>query len=136
MDAIKRTGRVSRFKSYNDAEIFAIAQRMMCKEKAYLNPGLTMETMAAHIGVHRNSFSRAVNHYTGVSFPTWLATLRMAEADRLLHEEKDKPTVSSIVSRAGFSSRTSYYRAVQKVAGLPALLLKGLKLNKKQINND
>lgn len=136
MDEAKNRGRTLRFKPLSDAEIFAVAQRMMCKEKAYLAPRLTMETMAAHIGVHRNSFSRAVNHYTGVSFPTWLATLRMAEADRLLHEEKDKPTVSSIVSRAGFSSRTSYYRAVQKVAGLPASLLKGLKLNKKQINND
>lgn len=99
-----------------DREIFAAMERMMRDEKLYLDSGLTIETAADRLGVHRNSLSRAVNHYAGMGFPLWLGSFRVEEAGRLA-AEGGKPRVEELAMRAGFASRASFYRTFRKING-------------------
>lgn len=113
MDQVETSNRASRFRPLSDREIFNEAERLMKQEKRYLDRSLTMETLAAEIEVHRNSFSRAVNLFAGTSFSDWLASYRVSEAERLAATEKQP--LEKLALRAGFPSRTSFYRAFRKI---------------------
>lgn len=99
----------------------------MREEKVYLNPLLTMESLADHIRVHRNLLSRAVNVHAGESFSQWLNRYRIEEAERLAARAAGgKLSMESLAKQVGFSNHTSFYRAVRKLLGTtPSAAFKG-----------
>ncbi|WP_295940657.1 helix-turn-helix domain-containing protein [uncultured Alistipes sp.] len=95
-----------------EEEIFVLARQKMECEKRYLDPALTMESLAAEMCMHRNKLSHAVNKFAGVSFPTWLSCYRVEEVERLasLPENRGR-RLSDIAYDAGFADHASFYRA-------------------------
>lgn len=120
MSKSRNSGRPSRFISMSDREIFSEAQRLMKQEKRYLDPSLIMETLAAEMGVHRNNLSRAVNRFAGTHFNEWLGAYRLDEVDRLAAADPQE-TLTRLAKRAGFPSRSSFYRMFIKIRHTPPL---------------
>ena len=104
--------------SMDDAEIFRTVEEMMCEEKVFLDPNLTMDALADKMGVHRNSLSRSINRYTHKNFASYLARYRVQEAERLVTSSAgSKIKLSELALKAGFSSHTPFYRAVRAIRG-------------------
>jgi AraC-type DNA-binding domain-containing proteins len=113
MGKVENSGRAFRFRPLSDREIFDEAGRLMTQEKRYLDRSLNMEILAAEMEVHRNALSRAVNTFAKTSFSDWLASYRIAEAERLI--VSGKQSLEKLALHAGFPNRTSFYRAFRKI---------------------
>ena len=109
----------ARRKAYNclgRQETFRLAQHIVQDQKRYLEPYLTLETLAEELNVHRNILSAAVNHYAGVIFPVWIATYRIAEVERLASlPENSRASIETLALKAGFANRTSFYRVYRSI---------------------
>ena len=113
-----------------DEQLFAMVEHAIRHEKGYLDKDLNREILAERMGIHRNSLSRVVNRFTGVNFPTYVASLRLAEVKRLVHTKKHSK-VTELAAEAGFASRMAFYRAAKKVADVSAsLFIKTEKANR------
>lgn len=100
----------------DDAKLFRTVEAMMRVDKVFLDPNLTMESLADRIGVHRNSLSRAVNRHAGENFASYLDRYRVEEAERLAVRSADgKVNMTELALQAGFSSHTPFYRAVRAI---------------------
>lgn len=110
----------------DEKELFVRALDKIENSRYFLNPYLTMESLADELNVHRNALSAAVNHYAGRTFPQWLAEYRIGELERLsfMAENQDR-SLEELALHAGFSNRASFYRVFRKVKnGSPLAILR------------
>ncbi|WP_157554577.1 GlxA family transcriptional regulator [Nocardia crassostreae] len=68
----------------------------------HLHEGLTVDRLAAHAAMSRRTFTRHFRNTVGTTATLWIATQRIALAQRLL-ETTDQP-VERIAARCGFGS--------------------------------
>lgn len=125
----KASGGRRSFALLSEEEIFALALKIVDNEKRFLNPCMTMESLAEELNVHRNALSAAVNRFAGMSFPSWVASYRIAEVERLwaLPENRDR-TLASLAMMSGFSNRKSFHRVYMALRhGKPSETLPGRK---------
>lgn len=107
-----------RYLSLSDKEILKRAERLMTKEKRYLDPYLTLDALAAEIQISRNVLSRVINTLTGSHFHEWLWRYRIGETRRLVGQKNgDKLSVNEMARLSGFSNRTSFFRVCRKMTG-------------------
>ena len=106
------------YASMTDVQLFAIARQKVEDEKYYLDPYLTLETLAGEINVSRNALSAAVNRYAGMIFPVWIANYRIAEVERLAElPENQRANIATLARQAGFANRTNFYRVYRAIRG-------------------
>ena len=87
-------------------------------ERLYRDPELTLDRVAERIGVGRTYLSQLINERRGSTFPEVLAEYRVAEARRLLGDQRlDQLTVEAIGERAGFQSKSAFYSAFKRLEG-------------------
>lgn len=103
----------------DSVEIYRLAEDKMQVEKRYLDPYLTMESLAMELNVHRNALSAAVNRYAKTSFTLWLTSYRVAEVERLATaKENQGVSLEKLSQLAGFANRTSFYRGFKNIRGV------------------
>ncbi len=87
------------------------------ESRSYLKEGITLEQMARELGVSRNKLSALINGSEGVNFNTFVNTLRIGEAERLI---KDNPNLalSEIAIMVGYSEPANFSRQFKKVKGV------------------
>lgn len=87
------------------------------KEKAFLQPGLSLQQIAADTGYTRNQISYALNHALGQTFYRFLGRARVRYA--LNHPDRFRPlSITSLAQALGFRSVTGLYRSFHDVTGL------------------
>lgn len=120
--------------SMDEAEVFRTVNRMMRRDRVFLDPWLTVESLAVRIGVHRNVVSHAVNLYTGENFAAYLARFRVDEAERLVALSAGvKIKMAELARQAGFSNHSSFYRAVRAIrGGTPSAVFNKQRYGKRQ----
>jgi AraC-like DNA-binding protein len=97
--------------------ITALRQKLQ-DEQSYRNPDLRQGTLAQELGTNSSYLSQAINRSTGMGFAEFLNQYRVEEARRLLRDPANDPyTIEAIGQRAGFRSKTAFYRAFKKVTG-------------------
>lgn len=77
---------------------------------------MTVERLAAHVGVSSRTLSRRFGAALGVSPKTYLDEVRIEAAKRLLHSTDD--TIERIRSHVGFSDPTAFRRAFRRWVGV------------------
>lgn len=88
-------------------------------EKQYTSSDFNMEILSNELGINRKYLSKAINNTTGKNFNTYVNEYRVKEAIRLLSDPANKHfPVDDIGILAGFSSRSSFYEAFRKIAGI------------------
>lgn len=117
------------FAMLGEEEIFALARGIVADEKRFLDPGLTMESLAGELNVHRNALSGAINRFAGVSFPVWVASYRIAETERIAAlPENRNSTLETLALMSGFTNRKSFHRVYTALRhGTPSETLPGRK---------
>lgn len=98
---------------------FAELNVLMEDEKLFLDPGLTLQTLAQRLRIHPNHLSRIINERFGVSFNNFLNRYRIEEAKTRLVDpaEKDRK-VTDIMYDLGFYSKSTFNTAFRKFTGV------------------
>lgn len=92
---------------------------VMEKEQPFLNPDLTLSSLAQMLMTNRTYLSVAINRMTGTNFSVWLAEYRVNYAIYLMNKsEADNNMNLFLYKEAGFNSRTTFYRQFKQITGL------------------
>ena len=94
-------------------------QHLFETEKPYLNPDLTLRTLANQLGIHANQLSWLLNDGLGKNFNTFINHYRVEEFKASAHlPENSHLTIMSIAYDCGFNSKTVFNTYFKKETGL------------------
>lgn len=107
----------SRLMGLDTAQIGRALRRLMQEEKAFADEDLSLAGLAEQAGITPHQLSEFLNVHEGRSFPDYINDFRILEAQRMLMEEQKRTTLS-IAYAVGFESKSTFYRAFKKRAGM------------------
>ncbi|MDE6541673.1 MAG: helix-turn-helix domain-containing protein, partial [Muribaculaceae bacterium] len=110
-------------------DIAARLDRVMTESRPYANPDLRLAELADMIGVSGHRLSFYFSQYLHQSFYDYVNRRRVDEFKRLAAQpDASRFTLSALSAKAGFSSRTSFFRYFKKAEGItPAEYIERLK---------
>jgi AraC-like DNA-binding protein len=91
----------------------------MQNDKLYLDPELTVEKVARHLGLPAKTVSYVVNQHLQLSFNAWVNAYRIEAVKRQLANQEHKHlTLTGIAFQCGFNSQATFGRAFKQMTGL------------------
>ncbi|MBO5632086.1 MAG: helix-turn-helix transcriptional regulator, partial [Aeriscardovia sp.] len=100
-------------------ELFKRMKEEIDDKKMFLDPNLTRESLAEHLGSNRTYISEAVAQMTGMSFPQYISSLRIKEAERRLHDPAvDVSNFTDFGRTLGFVSLSAFQTAFKRHTGM------------------
>ena len=98
---------------------FQIIDKLVAKEYLYRNEDLSIDEVSERVGLSVSYVSQIVNQITGMNFPSWINTFRVAEVKGMLTDQDfESYTVLAIGLEAGFKSKSAFYATFKKKTGL------------------
>lgn len=117
--AIKKTASLKSISEEVIAGVIASLRRSMEEEKLYLNPELSLDKLAKHIGIHPKTVSIILNQHLHKSFNDFINEYRVQEIkERLLKTETQKLTIVGLAFECGFNSQPTFQRAFKNIIGV------------------
>ncbi|MBR5833847.1 MAG: AraC family transcriptional regulator [Bacteroidales bacterium] len=92
------------------------AIRKWTDEKRYREYDRSRDDVAAQLNTSREFLNAYLTHVLRTDFNAWRTSLRIADAKKILLEQKDLP-VSLVGEMVGISDRSNFHRQFTKVAG-------------------
>ncbi len=97
------------------AEEFANIRDHLIKEQRYLDPLLSLNTLAGEVSVSPGHLSRLINTHGQRNFTDFINALRVEQAKTiLLDPEFENYTIAAIGLECGFNSKSTFYSAFKK----------------------
>jgi AraC-like DNA-binding protein len=101
------------------SEHLAAFEELLVHKKYYLNPDITLDSLAEELNLSKSHLSRLINKELQTSFPDYINNLRIEEAKYYLrHPDFANYTLVSIGLEAGFASKTTFNNTFKKVTGM------------------
>ncbi len=83
--------------------------------KLYLDPLLSMESLAIDLGMSKSYFSKLINSYSSYNFSDFINSLRIEQAKKFLsNNDFSEYTIVAIGLECGFNSKSTFYSAFKK----------------------
>ena len=83
--------------------------------KLYLDPLLSMESLANDLGMSKSYFSKLINSYSTYNFSDFINSLRIEQAKKFLsNNDFSEYTIVAIGLECGFNSKSTFYSAFKK----------------------
>ncbi len=96
-----------------------LLEKYMTNQQPYLQPRLSMANVSVATNIPPYLLSAMLNRVVGLDFRDYVNAHRVRHLCDLLHsDEYNHLTLEGISAQAGFSSKTTFYRAFQKHTGL------------------
>lgn len=97
--------------------------QMMKVERKFLDPEISVTTLAQELGITRHKFSGILSSRLNTNFNEYINNFRILEAQRLLSDmNHSNLTVKAVSEMCGFKSDRTFYRAFKQVTGVtPAM---------------
>ncbi|MEX0287619.1 MAG: helix-turn-helix domain-containing protein [Flavobacteriaceae bacterium] len=106
------------FEQSDRAALFDQISKIMAKEKAYLEPEVSLASLSKRLSTSSQKTSEVINQYAKQNFNDYINYHRIQEAKKLLtSEHAERFTISSIAFDIGFSSLSSFNTAFKKFEG-------------------
>lgn len=103
----------------NDNAYFKELCYLLTEEKLYRDETLGLESVAGKLNISPNYLSQLVNNLAGCNFPDFINEYRVKDAQaKLCDPNFSKYTILSIGLESGFNSRSTFYEAFKKFAGM------------------
>ena len=101
----------------------------MQEQKPYLNPELRQIDVLVALGYNLREVSKVLNSQLNQNFPDFVNSFRIAEVSiRVRNNDLEKYTLWAIAMECGFSSKSSFLRAIKKTTNMtPSEYFKGVK---------
>ncbi|MFK7936131.1 MAG: helix-turn-helix domain-containing protein [Saprospiraceae bacterium] len=88
----------------------------MNEQQRYLDPQLSLQALAEYINATPHHVSQVLNEQLQTTYYEWLASYRVAAAKKLLQStDYQHFKLEEIGKKAGFNSRSAFYKAFKKV---------------------
>lgn len=87
------------------------------ESKGFLNPDITLEALSRELNTNQSYLSRYINVECRQNFRSWINSLRIAEAQKLIAEQENLSLVE-IGEKVGIPSRSTFYRHFTAVTGV------------------
>lgn len=89
--------------------------KLMEEKKRYLNPNLTLKSIAEELNTTPSVISAILNNEIKMSYSDFVNNYRVQEVKgKLLTDMTDRFTLLGLAKDSGFKSKTTFYRAFQK----------------------
>lgn len=85
--------------------------------KKFLDPDISLKSLAKELNTNPTYFSRYINTFYGLNFRSWVNSLRIAEAQRII-TESDSLSLAEIGHKVGIPSTSTFYRQFASVTGM------------------
>lgn len=93
-------------------------KEVMDVEKPFLDPGFSLPVLAKRLGISTHHLSQILNEELNQSFFDFLASYRIAEAQRLLiSEENNYIKIEEIAQMVGYNSKSAFNTSFRKITG-------------------
>lgn len=93
--------------------------KLMRKEKLYINPNLKIADLADRLEISAHTLSYLFSQHLQRSYYDYINDYRIDEFKRIIKQEgQGKYTLSALAERCGFNSRASFFRYFKKVTGI------------------
>jgi AraC-like DNA-binding protein len=104
-------------------------EQTMTTEKPYLDPDLTLDTLAGQIRASRNHLSQVLNHSLGTTFYEYVNRFRIKEAaERLIGPASGHQDILTIAGDCGFHSKSTFNKVFKAWYGVsPSEYKRGLR---------
>jgi len=94
-------------------------ETILVQQKKYLDPSLTLESLAESMRISKSHLSRIISTELGLSFTDYLNSFRVEEAKCYLNNpEFSNYTIVAIGLEAGFNSKSSFFEVFKKEVGM------------------
>lgn len=103
----------------NSEELALLCQRVearICEQGLYLDPDLTLNTLARKLGIPARQISQAVNQTQGSNVSQWINRFRIHHAQRQLLATD--ASVTEIMLEAGFATKSNFNREFTRISGM------------------
>ncbi len=105
--------------SGQDRNILNALQKVIEKDKLYLNPDLDMQSLARAVGTNRSTLSHVINNYLHQNFATFLNRYRIREAIQLLSDSQYFDYKIEVIGEmCGYNNRQVFHAAFKKEMGI------------------
>lgn len=93
-------------------------ERLMAKDRLYLQPDLNLQELAQHLQINAVQLSSTINQELGQNFNDYINSLRIEEFIRAYTSDVNRRfTLLSIALDSGFNSKATFNRAFKKIKG-------------------
>jgi AraC-like DNA-binding protein len=98
--------------------ISASLSKLMTVRKLYLDPEISLDTLARNIGCGRHHLSQVINEKEGASFYDYVNRFRIEEAAMHLSDPDHNQKIATIAFASGFNSLSSFNDVFKKTTGM------------------
>jgi AraC-like DNA-binding protein len=96
-------------------EMAAEVDAAMLKNKAYMEPDITLDTLAESLSIIPRDLSMLINRHFGINFYEFINKYRIEEAKKMLIDPEHKnTTITDIYLAVGFNSKSVFYTFFKK----------------------
>lgn len=100
-------------------ELFHRIKHEIEDNKMFLDANLSREFLSEHLNINRTYISEAISQMAGMSFPQYISSLRVAEAERRLHDlSVDVSNLTDFGRTLGFTSLSAFQAAFKRQTGM------------------
>ena len=101
-------------------ERFQVIDQFIKSQEIYLEPTFSLNSLANLLSLSEGYMSQLINHFSGQNFATYVNRLRVEAAkEKLLNDQYRNYTIVGIALESGFNSKSAFYNAFKKIAGMP-----------------
>jgi AraC-like DNA-binding protein len=102
------------------ADIFnKLSNYLSNHDKPFTDPEISLPGIARALNISINHLSQVINEMAGTHFNDYINAFRIEEAKQILRSEDYKRlTIDAIAMKAGFRSKTPFYRAFKEYTGM------------------
>jgi AraC-like DNA-binding protein len=117
------TGQKKKYEKSNlsEEEIGLIYLKLSCyirEKKTYLDPDLTLSSLAISLGIKQHKLSQVINEKFNMNFYDLINSYRIEEVkNKLSLPDSNKYTILSIAFDSGFNSKAAFYKVFRKYTG-------------------
>ena len=107
--------RSSSLKGVEEVKLYAQLRALMEREKQYLNPNLTLKTVADLLGTNTKYLSQVVNNQAGCNFQQFINAYRVEEAkEKIVSDDYNNLTLYGIALYCGFKNKSTFYKVFKE----------------------
>ncbi len=100
-------------------ELAAQVDKGIRKEKVYMEPDITLDSLAESLNIMPRDLSTLINRHFGINYYEFINRYRIEEAKRMLTStDYINTTITDIYLQVGFNSKSVFYTFFKKIEGI------------------
>lgn len=110
--------RSSSLRSIDEIKLYDQLKQLLETDKLYLNPELSLKTVADLLNTNTKYLSQVVNHQAGINFQQFINLYRVKEAKhKIVKDSFSNLTLYGIALQCGFKNKSTFYKVFKEVTG-------------------